>query len=302
MDPSKLCFLDLPAEIRNEIYSNALVEDNPIPQPEGITKSPDKTTSLLLISKIIAAEASSIFYGKNCFTTSLPTFDDDERIAKLITKSPDKVACFPVDNTTARELTPTSFSTDDPSTEEDEDNLNSTENSSPPEEAKNNLISPEASSTTEEDKYQLISMEEERINFSTSALEPDGGDDLLSSSANETTILIPALIPVKRGDLTSFDADKLVISPTTCDNEESGIRRIIKEMHSCVKFCRGTNGLHILTKIQNLQVQLFYSDVCASEGDEGRACLQDMWINALCNRYRHGGGLIKNLETRIPLL
>ncbi|KAI1266468.1 hypothetical protein F5Y18DRAFT_444937 [Xylariaceae sp. FL1019] len=65
---SRASFLDLPAELRNEIYSLMVLFEDPIdPSMNWASMSWIITPGLLRANKIISHEASSMFYGSNCF-------------------------------------------------------------------------------------------------------------------------------------------------------------------------------------------------------------------------------------------
>ena len=71
--PPKSLLLSLPAELRNEIYSHALVQQSPIILPYAYetrsskSASNGKEPSLLSASRAIRAEATAIYYGCNIF-------------------------------------------------------------------------------------------------------------------------------------------------------------------------------------------------------------------------------------------
>lgn len=62
-DPTKLCFLDLPAEVRNSIYEVFLVARKPlsVDKQDRVGLMPD----LLAVCTTIKAEATAILYGSN---------------------------------------------------------------------------------------------------------------------------------------------------------------------------------------------------------------------------------------------
>ncbi|KAI1747517.1 hypothetical protein F4782DRAFT_521003 [Xylaria castorea] len=70
-----LSFLNLSSELRNEIYELILLHQEPInPWPSGCFRQTQQLTpGLLRANKAVHREASSLFYGKNCFDLSDPT-------------------------------------------------------------------------------------------------------------------------------------------------------------------------------------------------------------------------------------
>lgn len=63
-------FLALPAEIRNRIYSLALVNPDPVRIPFSTYKRLDLEPGLLATNKQIRAEAPKMFYAENTFVCS----------------------------------------------------------------------------------------------------------------------------------------------------------------------------------------------------------------------------------------
>lgn len=65
--PTRFCFLLLPAEIRNKIYRNSLVEDPSANRIRVLVQPP-----LLRTNKQIRSEALAMYYGENRFVLYIP--------------------------------------------------------------------------------------------------------------------------------------------------------------------------------------------------------------------------------------
>lgn len=65
-DKARTSFLDLPAEIRNRIYNEALVKPSPIQLRTVVPYA--KEPALLLASKQVRSEVLAVFYGANTFS------------------------------------------------------------------------------------------------------------------------------------------------------------------------------------------------------------------------------------------
>lgn len=87
----RLCFADLPAEIRNEIYTHALVphDNQPIILPYAYQQKPlsIREPPLLHVSRWIRAEATPIYYS--CNTFEAPSPPSAQRFLKGL--SPEKI-------------------------------------------------------------------------------------------------------------------------------------------------------------------------------------------------------------------
>ncbi|KAF7193291.1 hypothetical protein HII31_05385 [Pseudocercospora fuligena] len=68
----KLCFADLPAELRNEIYSHAIVRREPIMLPYAYQKKSFCEPALLNVCRWIRAEATPMYYASNIFEAPSP--------------------------------------------------------------------------------------------------------------------------------------------------------------------------------------------------------------------------------------
>lgn len=68
----RVSFLDLPAELRNEVYTQALVQHDPIVLPYAYEKLSFYEPALLNATQWIRAEASPIYYGCNIFEAPSP--------------------------------------------------------------------------------------------------------------------------------------------------------------------------------------------------------------------------------------
>lgn len=69
---SKLSFLDLPAELRNQIYTHALIQPTPISLPYAYERRPFREPALLRTARTIRAEATPLYYGGNVFEAPSP--------------------------------------------------------------------------------------------------------------------------------------------------------------------------------------------------------------------------------------
>jgi hypothetical protein len=77
-------FLGLPSEIRNEIYALLLVHHEAFDATRVYCQPTELETSLLLVSKIISREASSLFYARNTFDFSSANAEYVARFLKHI--------------------------------------------------------------------------------------------------------------------------------------------------------------------------------------------------------------------------
>ena len=59
--------LDLPAELRNQIWSYALVSKKPIKVPQKLTPKTPLHPGLLSVNRQVRAECTPIYYGENTF-------------------------------------------------------------------------------------------------------------------------------------------------------------------------------------------------------------------------------------------
>lgn len=73
-------FLSLPSELRNNIYEQLLVLEEPVTLPTKLwltqSQIQELTPGLLRANKTVHLEASSILYGQNCFDFTICTSED----------------------------------------------------------------------------------------------------------------------------------------------------------------------------------------------------------------------------------
>lgn len=83
-------FHDLPPELRNEIYTQALIQENPVRLPYSYEKIPSSEPPLLSVDRAIHAEATPIYYGANTFEA--PSLASALDFLQSLT--PQKIACL----------------------------------------------------------------------------------------------------------------------------------------------------------------------------------------------------------------
>lgn len=69
-------FLDLPSELRNQVYELCLLHKEPIDPWKDYNPQQELTPGLLRANKTIHHEASSFFYAKNCFNFTMGTHEN----------------------------------------------------------------------------------------------------------------------------------------------------------------------------------------------------------------------------------
>lgn len=100
-------FLDLPSELRNQVYELCLLHEEPIDPWDDYGPQRELTLGLLLANKTVHREATSFFYAQNCFDFTLTTPEDVASFLETIGRdNADYIRHIRIDFPNLRDLEP----------------------------------------------------------------------------------------------------------------------------------------------------------------------------------------------------